>query len=101
MILPNTTTAAKLSRQRALFFFEKNRNQIRADSIDERVIIDYTVFYSLYEFKDGKLRTYKHFCKECIDWDDDKLTKQRNQNLKAYKFFVELDKELSKLANDD
>jgi hypothetical protein len=85
------------TNSQALQFFEKNRNQIKADSVDKRVLIDHTIFYSFYEFRDGGLKTYKHFCKACVDWDKDKSTKEKNQNLKMYKFFNKLDKELSKL----
>jgi hypothetical protein len=81
----------------ALRFFEKNRHQIKADSIDQRIYINHTVFYSIYEFRDGKLRTYKHFCKECVDEDDDQSTKTKNKNLKLYKFLIMLDSELSGL----
>ena len=83
---------------KALRFFEENREQIDQDSIEERVFIDHTVFYSLYEFRDGKLKTYKYFCKECVDEEDDKRTKDKNQNLKMYKFFSVLDTELSELT---
>lgn len=82
---------------KALRFFDDNRNQIMADSIIEVVDIDHTIFYSLYEFKNGSLKAYKYFCKECVDWDKDKSTRERNQNLKLYKFFIALDNELSGL----
>jgi hypothetical protein len=81
----------------ALQFFENNKIQITKDSIVENLSIDHTVFYSLYEFKDSKLKTYKSFCKECIDWDEDKLTKSKNQNTKIYTFFNMLDVELLEL----
>jgi len=83
------------SDSKALRFFKQNRSQIQVDSIDEAAEIDHTVFYSLYEFKDGKLRTYKYFCKECVD--EEKSTRDRNQNLKMYKFLSLLDIELSEL----
>ena len=82
---------------KALRFFEENRNQIKQETIEEKVYIDHTVFYSLYEFRDSKLKTYKYFCKECIDWDGDKSTKSKNQNLKLYQFFTMLDSELLEL----
>jgi len=82
---------------KALRFFEANRKQIKMDSIEETVLIDHTVFYSFYEFRGGRLKTYKYFCKACVDWDKEKSTKEKNQNLKMYKFFSELDKELLEL----
>jgi|688.fasta_scaffold27474_7 hypothetical protein len=85
------------TESKALKFFEENRSQIRRDSIEEKVYIDHTVFYSLYEFRGSKLKTYKYFCKECIDWDRDKSTKNKNQNLKLYKFLSMLDVELTEL----
>jgi hypothetical protein len=85
------------TNSKALPFFEKNRMQIRKDSVDLRIIIDHTVFYSFYEFKDGNLSTYKHFCKECIDTDDEKSTREKNQGLSLYKFLTDLDKELTGL----
>jgi hypothetical protein len=87
-----TTTESK-----AIRFFEENRRQIRRDTIVEKVYIDHTVFYSLYEFRDSRLKTYKYFCKACVDWDEDKSTKNKNQNLKLYQFFRMLDSELLEL----
>jgi len=81
---------------KVLKFFTENREQINRDSIEENVYVDHTVRYSLYEIKNGKLMTYKSFCKECVDWED-KATKEKNQNLKLYQFFDTLDEELSKM----
>lgn len=81
----------------ALNFFEENRKQINRDSIEDRVFIDHTVFYSLYEFRNGKLTTHKYFCKECVDEEENKTIKRKNQDLKLYKFFSMLDIELSEL----
>jgi len=81
----------------ALKFLEENRVQIDMELIDDKGYIDHTVFYSLYEIRNGKLITYKYFCKESVDFEEDKETKSRNQNLKMYKFFNMLDTELSEL----
>jgi len=81
----------------AIQFFQTNRNQIKADSIAEKIKINPSVIYSLYEFIDGKLRTYKHFCKECIEEDKERATRKINQNLKLYMFFDKLDNELTRL----
>jgi hypothetical protein len=86
-----------MTNSEALKYFEFNRNQIKTDTIDERVDIDHTVFYSFYEFKDGRIKTYKYFCKECVDLGEEKSTKEKNQHLKLYRFFDKLDKELSKM----
>jgi hypothetical protein len=85
------------TESKALRFFEENRLQIKRDTIEDKIYVDHTVFYSLYEFRDSKLKTYKYFCKECVDWDEDKPTKSKNQNLKLYKFFTMLDSELLEL----
>lgn len=86
-------------QSKALPFYEKNRALIKSDSLEERVAIDHTKFYSFYEFRKGKLVTYKSFCKECTDWDEDRLIKERNQNKSLYKFFAQLDLELDKLID--
>ncbi|MBT1702285.1 hypothetical protein [Chryseosolibacter indicus] len=79
---------------KALKFYAENREQIVRESVEERVSIDHTVFYSLYEFRGGKLMTYKFFCKECVDRDNTESIRTKNQDLKIYKFFSMLDIEL-------
>ena len=82
---------------KALKFFEENRVQIDMESIDDKGYIDHAVFYSLYEIRNGKLMTYKEFCKESVDLEEDMGTKNKNQGMKMYKFFSMLDTELSEL----
>ena len=74
---------------KALRFFEENRNQIKQETIEEKVYIDHTVFYSLYEFRDSKLKTYKYFCKECkifvVSKKNNYLCSYCNPNQSKYK----------------
>jgi hypothetical protein len=90
-----------IAASNALRFFEENRDQINRDTIEEGIYISHTIFYSLYEFKDGQLESYIHFCKECVDWDRDEAVKGRNQSLSVYRFFNMLDVELMALIESE